>query len=243
MSRLASRAGGLVLRWAAFYTRDLDPRIARERVDELTSDLWEQHEAASATGASRIRLAASVLGRLVRGVPDDLAWRRARLGAVAERGSPFARWERSGLAGLALLVGLCLVAVGAFATVRLAVDVVRWGEVVYPAASATVVVAFVACVVGTGLMLRPRTRWLAAMWLAAGGAALMSAVLPALVATSATVSSAVYNAFGQDSYAITTGAMPWLAGGLAATYLLLALVWMPPSAGAASRADDAGSPA
>lgn len=229
MTAPATRSEALVLRWAAHYTRDLDRRIAEDRIAELRSDLWEQRaDAERSARRSRIGLATSILGRAARGIPSDLAWRRGRLAAgLGERVPVLARWERTGVLALALLVAVALVVGGALATGRLLVDVLRWGIVVHPVAAPTVVVAFIACVVGTAFLVGARRRWLGAMWLAAGSAGLVSAVVPALVATSATMSAAVYGAFGYDSYNIVAGATPWLAAGLAATYLVLALLWIP----------------
>ncbi len=69
-------AAELVVLWARFYTRDLPGPIAQRRVEELSADVEEHivHERLRGTGDGRI--ATSILSRLVRGMPADLAWQR-----------------------------------------------------------------------------------------------------------------------------------------------------------------------
>jgi hypothetical protein len=60
--------------WTRFYTWRLPPDLRDRRRTEIDSDLWEsEHDQA---GASPLSSAAHVLGRFVRGMPADLAWRR-----------------------------------------------------------------------------------------------------------------------------------------------------------------------
>jgi len=76
--------------WVHLYTFALPRAVASERTDELLSDLWEDFAAGGRPG--------SVLRRLVRGVPADVAWRVAK-GVVAPWLRPALR-----LAAVALLL-------------------------------------------------------------------------------------------------------------------------------------------
>lgn len=66
----------LVRAWVWFYTRGLPARVAEARRAEIDSDVWEQLRDASRAGRPVPSFA--LLGRFVRGVPDDLAWRLER---------------------------------------------------------------------------------------------------------------------------------------------------------------------
>jgi hypothetical protein len=70
------RMAELVARWVRFYTRNLPPRLAQRRIDEIDADLHDQiaHERAHGTGDRRI--ARSIAARLVRGLAADVSWRR-----------------------------------------------------------------------------------------------------------------------------------------------------------------------
>lgn len=61
--------------WVRSYTRGL-PAAARDtRRSEIESDVWEQRRAEHARGRRPLATALGVLGRVLRGVPADLAWR------------------------------------------------------------------------------------------------------------------------------------------------------------------------
>ncbi|MGK2965730.1 MAG: hypothetical protein ACSLFM_08985 [Tepidiformaceae bacterium] len=74
-SRTSGFAVALTRAWVALYTRGTDPEAALRRRSEIESDLWEQREEARATGRHPLRHATDVSGRLVRGMPADIAWR------------------------------------------------------------------------------------------------------------------------------------------------------------------------
>ena len=65
------RAPSLPERWVRLYTRGLPPEVAEPRRLELMSDVYEHLAATS--GSRTVRRA--VVGRTMRGVVDDLAWR------------------------------------------------------------------------------------------------------------------------------------------------------------------------
>jgi hypothetical protein len=71
----AERAAALVRRWVALYTRRLPASVARRRSAELAADLHDHIELERALGTPEHRLAMTVLSRMVRGIPADLAWR------------------------------------------------------------------------------------------------------------------------------------------------------------------------
>ena len=75
MNALFSELACSVVRWwTRLYTAGL-PALTREiRLDEIESDLWESaHDPTRAPMDPR-----RMLGRLLRGMPDDLRWRAAR---------------------------------------------------------------------------------------------------------------------------------------------------------------------
>ncbi|GAA2084085.1 hypothetical protein GCM10009840_20930 [Pseudolysinimonas kribbensis] len=111
MTAFASRAPGhsrrpsaepWVLRWARWYTRDLDQQVRQDRLDELTSDLWEQRSAARRRGASGV--GAAMIGRAARGAPGDLAWRHDELRADPALRGIVRGWTRSGLLAATYLI-------------------------------------------------------------------------------------------------------------------------------------------
>ena len=69
------RAAELVAWWVRLYTRNLPSPVAQRRIEELDADVADHlaHERASGTADRRIAL--SVLGRMVRGLPADASWR------------------------------------------------------------------------------------------------------------------------------------------------------------------------
>jgi hypothetical protein len=67
-----------VERWVAIYTRGLPRDVRDSRRAELRSDLFEHLRQAAGAGHGRLRRSLQVLGRVVRGMPDDLAWRFAQ---------------------------------------------------------------------------------------------------------------------------------------------------------------------
>ena len=81
-SDLRSVAAGLVRAWTRVYTHGL-PRAERTaRLAEIDSDLWEsEHDPRAPRGGWA---AMQILGRLLIGIPDDLAW-RMDIGATAHR--------------------------------------------------------------------------------------------------------------------------------------------------------------
>lgn len=69
------RARDLVADWTLLLVRGLPETLARDRFDEIASDLWEHQHAAAAHGRSSLGTAAGILLRALRGVPADLQWR------------------------------------------------------------------------------------------------------------------------------------------------------------------------
>jgi hypothetical protein len=59
--------------WVMLYTRGLPVDRREARRDELTSDLWEHAHDTPSSG--RAVLTVAILGRLLEGVPADIAWR------------------------------------------------------------------------------------------------------------------------------------------------------------------------
>ncbi len=77
--RLARAARAVVVDHLFRTVRGLGDRVAQGRVAEVLSDVWEHAAASDRAGRSSAALAAQLLSRMLRGVPADAAWRRARL--------------------------------------------------------------------------------------------------------------------------------------------------------------------
>ena len=71
----ADRARDLVADWTLLLVRGIPETVARDRFDEIASDLWEHQHDAAAHGRSSLGIAAAILLRALRGVPADLQWR------------------------------------------------------------------------------------------------------------------------------------------------------------------------
>jgi hypothetical protein len=62
--------------WTRLYTWRLPPALREARRAEIESDLWEsQCDAQTRSAPSALRASRHMLGRLIRGIPDDLVWR------------------------------------------------------------------------------------------------------------------------------------------------------------------------
>ncbi|GAA2090752.1 hypothetical protein GCM10009840_32290 [Pseudolysinimonas kribbensis] len=160
------RADIAIMRWVRWYSRDLAPEVRDDRLDELTSDLWEQRSAAHRQGA--FRAGAAMVARAVRGIPADLAWRRAELRADPALRGVARGWSRGGLLTLTYLVALSALGFAILAWVRIAAAATH-GMLLPSATTLTSLAIAVVSVVGGIIMLgAARRRWLAALWLGMG---------------------------------------------------------------------------
>ncbi|MEX0750261.1 MAG: hypothetical protein WD359_05580 [Dehalococcoidia bacterium] len=91
MSGIALTASRIVCWWAATYTLGLASSVRDARRTEIASDTWEQHHDESDAGQGRRRIASSMLGRMLRGVPADLLWRVNVEGPKVDINIPFQR--------------------------------------------------------------------------------------------------------------------------------------------------------
>jgi hypothetical protein len=183
------RASGRVLRWTAWYTRDLDPDVANERLDEIASDLHEHAESADRAGSSPRALARSITGRGLRGALDDLSWRRDKLREGAgldprDRGS-----SRSGTV-VGSAVAVLAAAVLAGGGLSLARVIHYWiaiqDDAVLPALI-TLAAAVVGGCLGLALLVLPRMRWVGASVMAVASAAMVHSAFAGLLYGSALV--------------------------------------------------------
>ncbi len=132
------RSAGLAAWWVDVYTRTAPVDEAADRRGEVESDLHEQAAAAAARGTPARRVSWEIAGRLVRGMPADLAWR-----VEVEQAPGRLRWHLQHpatvyAAALLVLIPLGLVADGT----RTRGDVHRWS-----AAGALGLAALVGCAV------------------------------------------------------------------------------------------------
>lgn len=174
----AGRVDAAVIGWCRWYTADLPHDVADERRAELASDLFEEraHSGARAT--------ASILGRAIRGIPADLAWRGARLrGATldAPRGTfPLV------MPALAHLAAIALVAWGAFVVLRVARSVLIGDWHGAADVAELTVVGLVLALVGSWLLMVARRRGFAGLVLAVASYLLIRFGTYALMETSVT---------------------------------------------------------
>lgn len=113
--------GAVILRWVAFYTRDLTESVAETRRDEIASDIYEQSANLPPGIAARRKLAASLAFRAARGIAADLAWRRTQTHLPRHDGNTMSispHRPRQLLGALATAVAVLLVLLGAAAAIR-----------------------------------------------------------------------------------------------------------------------------
>jgi hypothetical protein len=225
--RRPRRAERIVLAWVRLYTRGLPDAVAADRRDELASDLWEQEVAADGRGGTGL----SMLWRMARGVPADVAWRGDRIRDLpaAQRPERWWRWTASGSVLAAALIGAAVAAYGIDALVRIVRVIAAHG---FPPSGLTTVstgVGTVALLCGLALLLRARTRWIGALWLAAGSAITLWFGTVTMLTLSVTTQAIYYGtlSYGPDwrSPAVLTA---W--GGLGVVVLFfacLAIAWIP----------------
>jgi hypothetical protein len=173
------------LAWAGWYTSDLEPAVAGGRRDEIASDVWEQ--AAGQADRPAAALTASIIGRVVRGMPSDLAWRwRMPSGVPRETGV-----VRAGLAIAVILSGAVL-ALGIGALARCAVGLLRGEALPSVSTVSSTGLGVTALLLGFALLTRLRTRRLGLLWLAVASAITLHFAALILVTLSATFQSLYY---------------------------------------------------
>jgi hypothetical protein len=155
-------------RWCSFYTRGLPMDIASDRRDELHADVVDHINWGRTEGASDRTISRAILWRALKGIPSDLSWRRAQLRLVEATGIGtrlFAGW---------LLLGTSVVGAG---LVTLALTAIARDHQGRPSPDTAILSTLVAALViscGVVLLLRVRTRWLGALWIAAGAPVVMT---------------------------------------------------------------------
>jgi hypothetical protein len=115
--RMARRAAAFAMWWVRTYTRGLDPLLADTRRREIASDVWEQQALGREVGAPPPPVAASVLRRVVAGMPADLTWSHAARSVSRARPNtmeqtPMSTLKTMWLPTLAGLLGLFQIAAG-----------------------------------------------------------------------------------------------------------------------------------
>lgn len=219
--RAAGRADAAVLAWCDWYTADLPQEVAIQRRAEIASDLFEEREygGAGATG--------SILGRAIRGIPADLAWRGARLRRAAI-GAPRGTFPRT-MPALAHLAAVGLVAWGGFIVWRVAhsIAVGTWHGAADVAELS--VVGLLLAVVGAWLLMVARRRAFAGLVLAIAAYLLIRFGTYALMETSVT-----FTAFFSTSTAEMVLLNRVAAGAAVIFFLSMAAWWTAPKAAAGS---------
>ncbi len=72
-------AGGFTRAWARLYTVGLPSRTGEQRRAEIESDLWEHAVSAGEAGEPPSAVAGQIFGRVVLGMPADMAWHLSEL--------------------------------------------------------------------------------------------------------------------------------------------------------------------
>jgi hypothetical protein len=107
-----------VLRWCDWYTRDLDERVARERRDEILSDLWEHAGWAERRNEAPDATSRAIIGRAIFGAVSDLSWRRAQRRRDRVEGAPAEPGTARTALPLAFTVASLVLAFGLLALFR-----------------------------------------------------------------------------------------------------------------------------
>lgn len=103
-----STATSLTRAWVRFYTLGVARTNRERRRGEIESDLWEHRGDALDGGTRPARIGLQILGRLLRGVPSDIAWRVRAEGAHMSLNIPVNR----AMGGLLLLMAVLLFVAG-----------------------------------------------------------------------------------------------------------------------------------
>jgi hypothetical protein len=132
----------LVDRWVRLYTRRLPEPIAERRAEEISADLYDHVAFERARGTADRAIALSVLSRMARGAPADVAWRRHVHPVKGDSMRPFVALLLAaiGIAVLAFILDspiLVLVSVGAIGVATLgwfvlSVQTAQQGDFVVP---------------------------------------------------------------------------------------------------------------
>jgi hypothetical protein len=161
------RSARRVLAWCEWYTRDLDPRVAAERRDEIAADLHDEALHAESSGATPASAARSIMGRWIRGVPADLAWRveRLRNGEAASPVPMSIRRIGASLAAVLFMLGLTLAGTGVFTLVRVVRALVIGDTTAVPPGTRWLLVLTFFAILGTILVCSRATRSIGALLL------------------------------------------------------------------------------
>ena len=202
----------LVLGWCLWYTRGLDHEVARDRQDELASDVHEQLTSAEAAGAPLRATNLSILARAILGAPADLSWRASRLrGGEVDRPSHAHNRTREAFAFVVFLAGSALVGVGIYLLVRVlrSIDLglISW----LPKAAFPLVALTIVGLLGCGLVIRRSSRGWGSLLLAVSSSWLPTVAVSILFTTSATAGALMYDL------------APWRAGAFLASGTLVIL--------------------
>ena len=226
MPSAVRRATHFALSWARWYTRDLSPAVAGDRRDEIASDVWEQ--AAGQADRPAAVLAASIVSRVVRGIPADLAW-RWRVRPTSGARAPLI--VRSALATAVVLAALEL-ALGTAAAIRLGIGLSRGEPLPSETTVASALAGMIVLVAGLALIVRPRTRALGLVALGLGAAVVVHFATLALVTLSATLNGGYFRILLMGSSGFVWWAL--IVSALAAFPTLVAISEINPNTRAAS---------
>lgn len=187
------RACRRVLRWAHWYTRGIASEVADERLDQLASDLHDHAVWADEAGLNPVEAARAITRRSLRGVIDDLSWRRDQV-HQAKASSTRARSSRGGdlVVAAVLAVGLVMTSVGAYAFVRGALYALRQADDAIAAPLAVLAVSLLLAVAGMVLLSWPRARLFASCALVVSAACMVQGAFGTLLYSSGIVNQTMF---------------------------------------------------
>ena len=181
-----------VLKWCTWYTRGLDPVVARDRQDEVASDIHEQRALAAEIGTPDWKVDSVTLRRAIAGAPADLSWRAERItDRMVDRPTHGANRRREMFAFLTFLAGVSLAGFGGYLYFRivraLTMDVITY----LPKAVFPIIALTLAALLGCSLFIPPATRGWASLILILPSLWLPGAAVNLLYTISATASGIV----------------------------------------------------
>lgn len=157
---MTRRADDRIRRWVRLYTRGVTEDIARDRQQEIDSDLFEYRAAARIAGMSEAGVDRAIMRRGFVGIAADISWRERELRrsyAAKLASLPPVRRRSIGRVVVATYVlGGLLVGLGALAVVRL------WtpggANALVPTIREGILAATIACLVSLYFATRPSSR-------------------------------------------------------------------------------------
>lgn len=219
------RAVEWVLEWCEFYTRGIEPETAKNRREEIVSDLYEHAVWADEANVPPARVRRSILWRAARGVPADLSWRNSQRKDSPDMDAAALRTLRlNGTAtALALAASVVLVVFGSYVIGRTLLAVAAGTIAANSSTFVAVAISTGLAIIGMLLLLRERTRFVGALWMIVPVIGILHFGVFALYDLSATVGGMIGGTLLGSWEPLTT----CLIAGVALCFISAAVAWAP----------------